>query len=113
MRLPGWLVFIVFVPLQIYLFWQLRGEWGWLWTLFILLLLGIVATRSARAPWLTSLFFPARAYRWERRRHVFQGILFLVAAVGWLFHWGPWWLPDAHPWWPAMVTASLVKAAVR
>lgn len=105
-RLPGWLVFLVFVPLQIFLFVKLVGAWGFWWSLVSVFLVGILATRAARAPLFRSMLFPAWADRWESRRHLFQGILLLAAAVAYLAAWGP------QPWLPLVLVVSLVKSAV-
>lgn len=114
--LPGWLVFIVFVPLQIWIFLKLFEQWRW-WTLLLFVVLGFLGNRASRAPWLTALIFPGLAARHERRRHVFQGILFLAAALTWL-------LPASavaptyaaswpQPWLPLAFLATLLKAALR
>ena len=119
-RLPGWLVFVVFVPLQIWLFWKLFEHWRW-WTVLFFMLLGFLGNRAARAAWLTELLFPGRARRHEARRHIFQGILFLAAALAAL----PWLLPQSlgfapawydalpQPWIPLAFLVTLLKAALR
>lgn len=105
-RLPGWLVFVVFVPLQIWFFLKLRSAWG-LWpTIGSFLVLGILATRAARAPWLQRLIFPQHAERRERRRPVYSGILLVLAAASFFVPFGP------QPWLPAAAAVSLVKANV-
>lgn len=119
-RLPGWLVFVIFVPLQIWLFWHVFQEWRW-WTVLFFMVLGLLGNRAARAAWLTEMFFPRRARRHEARRHVFQGILFLAAAIAAL----PRLLPQSEaltpgwlealpwPWVPLAFLVTLVKAALR
>lgn len=106
LRLPGWLVFLIFVPLQIYLIVKLYDAWGFWKTLGTVFLIGLVATRAGRARGLRALLFPGWAERWEQRRHVFQGLLFLGAAVTFYFALGP------QPWIPLLVAASAIKAAV-
>lgn len=120
---PGWLVFLLFVPLQVYFAILLFREWGFWASLGFLLVLGFVGNRAARAPWLTSLLFPGHAWRHERRRHVFQGVLFLgagallvlhyagVATYGPLVHWFG--VERGIPLLAAMLGATLLKASVR
>lgn len=112
-RLPGWLAFIIFVPLQIWLFLELRAVWGIWWTLLVITVLGLIGSRAARAPWFRSLLFPGSALRWERRRFVFQIVLAALALAAFLARVGPWWLPDAHPWFAGYVTTTLAKAVLR
>jgi hypothetical protein len=120
-RLPGWLVFIVFVPLQIWLFLHLKDAWGWWWTIASFMALGLMGARAARAPWLTSMLFPSHAMRHEMRRHVFQGILFLLAALTWLAPQAvaagvapsAWAAHVPQPWLPLALLVTLLKAAVR
>lgn len=116
LTLPGWLVFVIFVPLQIWLFLNLFGHWRW-WTVLFFLLLGLVGSHAARAPWLTSMLFPHRALRHERRRHVFQGILFLGAALAWLLPQNPTVFAFAaswpQPWLPLAFLVTLLKSALR
>lgn len=115
---PAWLVFLLFVPLQIYFAIRLFGAWGFWPTAGTLLLLGIIGNRAARAPWLMSLMFPGWAWKRESRRHIFQGILFLGAAIIFLLRYGPV-LATLEP--PVgdvpllsvMAFTTLVKAAVR
>lgn len=106
-RFPGWLVFLLFVPLQIWLFLELKDAWGWWPTIGAFLVLGLLATRAARAPWLKSMLFPGWAAQRERRRPFWSGVLLVLAAVSWLLPWGP------QPWLPAAAVTSLVKANVR
>lgn len=114
-RIPGWLVFVIFVPLQIWIFLNLFEQWRW-WTIAFFLALGILGNRAARAPWITSMLFPMRAVRHERRRHVFQGLLFLAAALGWLLPQAAF-LPAAapwpHPWLALAFLVTLLKSALR
>ena len=114
--LPGWLVFLIFVPIQIYLFFQLFQHWKW-WTILFVMVLGFLGNRAARAPWITQLFFPGHAYRHELRRHVFQGILFLAAAVTWFVPRAAaaptWALAWPQPWVPLAFLATLLKASLR
>lgn len=120
---PAWLVFLLFVPLQVYFAILLFQEWSWWATLLFLLALGIVTGRASRVPMLMALFMPNRAIRRERRRHVFQGILFLGAGVLLLLHYagiasyGPlahWFGVEAGiPLLGAMFGVALVKSAVR
>ena len=105
-RLPGWLVFVVFVPLQVWLFLELKSAWGWWPTIGAFLVIGLVAARAARAPWFQRLFFPYHAARRETRRPLYSGILLVLAAVSWFLPFGP------QPWLPAAVGVSLVKANV-
>lgn len=115
-RLPGWLVFLVFVPLQIWIFFQLFQDWRW-WTIPFFMLLGFLGNRAARAPWITQLFFPGHAYRHEVRRHVFQGILFLAAAITWFVPRSVGLFPASaawpQPWLPLAFLVTLLKAALR
>lgn len=123
MRLPGLLVFIIFVPLQIWLFLELKDFWGYWWTLLMFLVVGILGNRAARAPWLTAMLFPHRAIRHETRRHVFQGILFLAAGLTFLLpKYNTGWLPATQaawvngwpqPWLPLLFLVTLLKAALR
>lgn len=106
-RLPAWLVFIVFVPLQIWLFLKLRETWGFWPTVGAFTVVGFLAARAARAPWFQRLFFPHRAERRERNRPLYSGILLVLAAVSWFLPFGP------QPWLPAAVGVSLVKANVQ
>ena len=116
-RLPGWLVFVIFVPLQIWLFLNLFEHWRW-WTVLFFFVLGLVGNRAARAAWLTELLFPHRARRHERRRHVFQGILFLAAALAWFLPRATaiapgWVMALPQPWVPLAFLVTLLKAALR
>lgn len=122
LRLPGWLAFLLFVPLQIFLAIKLFGAYGFWATLGLLLVLGILATRAGRAQVLRALFFPHAAIRHENRRHVYQGILFLLAAIAFVLVTAPqpWvgrgfhdWLATGHPWLPLAIVVSLVKATLR
>lgn len=120
---PGWLVFLLFVPLQIYFAILLYQAWGFWATVGFLLVLGIVGNRAARVPWLHGVLFPGHAMRREGRRHVFQGILFLGAALVFVLHfsmqrtYGPvhgWFgVEQGIPLLGAMALATLVKSAVR
>ena len=115
--LPGWLVFVIFVPLQIWLFWKLFEHWRW-WTILFFMLVGFLGNRAARAAWLTEMFFPGRARRHEARRHIFQGILFLCAALAWLLPQSPQFAPAwvealPQPWIPLAFLVTLLKAALR
>lgn len=114
--LPGWLVFLIFVPIQIFLFWKLFGEWRY-WTILFFLVVGFFGNRAARVPWLTALLFPGRAYRHEVRRHVFQGILLLAAAITWLLPRSAvaptWSLGWPQPWVPLVFLVTLLKASLR
>ena len=120
---PGWLVFLLFVPLQIYFAILLYQAWSFWATLGFLMVLGIVGNRAARAPWIMSMFMPNLAMRRESRRHFFQGVLFLGAAVVAVLHYsygytyGPTFdlldLVKGIPLLGAMCLTTLVKAAVR
>jgi H+/Cl- antiporter ClcA len=116
LRIPGWLVFVIFVPLQIWLFLHLFDHWRW-WTLLFFFALGILGNRAARAAWLTTMLFPHRAVRHERRRHVFQGLLFLGAALTWLLPQSPGTFAFAatwpQPWLPLAFLVTLLKSALR
>ena len=116
-RIPGWLAFVIFVPLQVWLFWKLLGAWGFWWNLLFFLTLGFLGNRAARAAWFTQMLFPNRAHRHEMRRHVFQGILFLAAALTWLApqaSFAPAWVHAIpQPWVPIAFVVTLLKAALR
>lgn len=116
LRVPGWLVFLIFVPLQIWIFWRLFEHWRW-WTAPFFLLVGFLGNRAARAPWLTQILFPGHARRHELRRHVFQGILFVAAATTWLLPQNvaapAWALAWPQPWMPLAFLVALLKAALR
>lgn len=116
-RLPGWLVFVIFVPLQIWLVLHLFEHWRY-WTILFMMVLGFMGTRAARAPWLTSMLFPGKAIRHEMRRHVYQGLLFLAAAVTWILPQNPavapaWAIAWPQPWLPLAFLVTLLKAALR
>lgn len=106
LRLPAWLVFLLFVPLQIWIVINLYQEWGFWKVVGLILVIGIVTTRAGRARGLRAWLFPGYAEQWERRRHIFQGILFLGAALTFYFTLGP------QPWVPLLIAASAIKAAV-
>lgn len=106
-RFPAWLAFVIFVPLQIWIFLEMKAAWGWGWTILAFVVIGIVAARAARAGFLRETFFPRWAARWEKRRHIYQGALLLAAAVTFLAAWGP------QPWLPAAALTALAKASVR
>lgn len=120
---PGWLVFILFVPLQIYLAYLLFQAWGFWASVGFLIVLGFIGNRAARAPWLMSFFAPNLAWKRERRRHVFQGILLLAGGAlltlhfydlytyGPLVHWFD--VAKGIPLLGVMCLTTLVKAAVR
>lgn len=107
MRAPAWVLLFVFLPLQIFLFVKILGEWGFWRSAGAMLLLGLVATRAARARGLRAILFPQYAERWEQRRHIFQGILFVGAVVLWVAKFGP------QPWLPLAVGLSAIKAGVQ
>ncbi|MFA5860325.1 MAG: hypothetical protein WDA16_01385 [Candidatus Thermoplasmatota archaeon] len=122
LRLPGWLAFLIFVPLQIFLAIKLYQAYGFWWLLAILLVLGVLGTRASRAHWLRAAFWPGWAAQWEARRHIYQGILFLIAAIAFVLVVSPqpWvaagldaWLQRGHPWVAGSALVSLVKAALR
>ena len=81
LRIPGWIAFVVFFPLQVWFAVKLFQAYGFWPTVGVLFVMGLVAARAARAPWIRALFFPHAAWRHEQRRHVFQGALFLFAAL--------------------------------
>lgn len=120
---PGWLVFLLFVPLQIFFAILLFQAWGFWATFGFLVALGIIGNRAARTPWLQGMLFPGYANRREARRHIFQGILFLGAGVVFVLHYsfgrtyGPVhdWLgvEQGIPLLGAMALTTLVKSAVR
>ena len=122
MRLPFWLALLIFVPLQIYLAIKLYAAYGFWVALAVLIVVGVLAARAARAPWFRAMLFPHWAMRWESRRHLYQGILFLGAALAWFLvatavpgvpqglHD---WLAKGYPFLPLAMTVSLVKAALR
>ena len=71
---------------------------------------------------LRSMLFPNWAMRWESRRHLYQGILFLAAALAWLLvattvpgvpEGLRAWLAKGYPFLPLVMTVALVKAALR
>lgn len=107
LRLPGWFVFIVFVPIQIWIFFRMKDAWGLWRTVGTFLLVGLLAARATRPMGLRAMLFPWWAERWEGRRHVYQGILLFAAAVTWFAPWGP------QPWLPAIIAVSAVKAGMR
>ena len=115
-RIPGWLAFVIFVPLQIWLFYHVFEHWRW-WTILFFMALGFLGNRAARAAWLTEMIFPARAVRHEARRHIFQGILFLAAALAWFLPQSAiapaWMLALPQPWIPLAFLVTLLKAALR
>lgn len=122
LRLPGWLVFLVFVPLQVWIFLNLVDHWGFWWSLLFVLVVGMVATRAGRATGLRALLFPSFAQRWEERRHLYQGLLFLAAVATFTVLYGPGHIVGdplspaqraAAPWVGGFLAASAVKAAVR
>lgn len=122
LRLPWWLAFLIFFPLQVFLAIKLIGAYGFWWTLLVLLVVAFLATRAARAPWFRALLFPESADKWEGRRHVYQGILFLLAAFAWLLvaYPQPWvgaglhaWLERGYPFLPLALLVALVKATLR
>lgn len=122
MRLPFWLAMLIFVPLQVYLAIKLYAAYG-LWTaLAVLVVIGILSARAARAPWFRAMLFPHWALQWERRRHLFQGILFLGAALAWLLVASEVprvplglhdWLATGYPFLPLAGVVALVKATLR
>lgn len=122
LRLPWWLAFIVFFPLQVFLAVRLIQSYGFWWALLVLVTLGLAATRAARAPWIREMLFPDAAWRHEERRHIFQGLLLVVALVAWVLVAFPqaWvgagfegWLRRGYPWLPLLSLVALVKATVR
>jgi len=116
-RLPGWLAFLIFFPLQVYLAVKLwLSDWAWWAILGALLLFAFLGNRAARVPWIQQLLFPAHAAQREARRHVYQGILFLVAAVLFLFYpWGPMlpWTARGVPILGMISLVTLLKASLR
>lgn len=122
-RVPGWLVFVIFVPLQVWLFLNLVDVWGFWWTLPFFLLLGVLGARAGTPPWLRAALFPQWAQRWEERRHLYQGILLLLAAGSWLLPQAPegvlpagleaWADGWPQPWLPLAYLVTLVKSALR
>ena len=89
-RLPGWLAFLIFFPIQVYLAVKLwASDWAWWLIVLTLMVFGILGNRASRVPWIQHMLFPNVAAQREARRHVYQGILFLVAALLFLFPWGP------------------------
>lgn len=121
-RFPGWLVFLIFVPLQIWFFFELKDVWGIWWTILFFLVVGYLGNRAARAPWIKTLLFPGKALKWERRRHVYQGILFILAGLTFVLPTMAMGLPERvatmaqswpQPWLPLAFLVTLLKAAVR
>lgn len=115
-RLPGWLAFLIFFPLQVYLavkLWQ--SDWAWWAILLVLLAFGILGNRASRVPWIQHLLFPHVAAQREARRHVYQGILFLLAALLFLFPWGPLlhWTAQGIPLLSVLALVTLLKASLR
>ena len=122
LRIPGWVAFLVFIPLQVWFAIMLFQSYGFWVALLTLFLVALVAARAARAPWIRALFFPEAAWRHEQRRHVYQGVLFLFAALAWLLAANPqaWmptgvtaWLQRGLPWLPLAALVSLVKSTLR
>ncbi len=106
-RLPGWLIFILFVPLQVYLFLQTIEVWGFWKAAGVFLVLTIITTRATRPMGLRVLLFPMWAHRWQQRRHVYQGVLFLIAALTYSIPWG------SQPWLAAAAAVGAIKAFLR
>lgn len=122
LRIPGWLAFVLFVPLQVFLAVRLFLAYGFWIALLILVILAFLASRAASVHWFRALLFPNWALRREQRRHVYQGILFLAAAFSLLLAASPqrWmpagvtaWLERGYPWLPLACVVWLVKAALR
>lgn len=122
LRLPGWVVLLVFVPLQVFFAVKLFQSYGFWWALLVLATLSVVATRAAAPNWFRAMFFPQWAARHEMRRHAFQGILLLAAVGAFLLAahpqgWVPGaftaWLQRGAPWLPLAIGTSLVKSALR
>jgi hypothetical protein len=117
LRLPGWLAFLIFFPLQVYLAVKLwESDWAWWLILLALLVLALLGNRAARVPWIQQLLAPRMAAQREARRHVYQGILFLGAAVALLFGLGPrlfWFAPGGVSLVGVMALVTLLKASLR
>lgn len=104
--LPWWLVFLVFLPLQIWLFLKLRDAWGIWRTVLAILVVGFVAANAARPRGLLAWIFPNRAARQNAARPVWVLVLAALAAASWFLPWGP------QPWLAAFIGASGAKAVV-
>jgi hypothetical protein len=119
---PAWLVALVLLPLQVWFAIELWKAYGFWQLLAIGIVLAFLGSRASAPHWLRALFAPGWAVRWQQRRHVYQGILFLVAAIAFLLvaYPQPWvpagltaWLARGHPFLAASALVSLVKAALR
>ena len=104
--LPWWLVFLVCVPLQVWLFFQLRASWGIWPTVGTILVVSLVAAKAARPQGLLSWIFPNRAARKNATRPFWLLVLAAAAAATWFLPWGP------QPWLAAFIGASGAKAVV-
>lgn len=115
-RLPGWLVFLIFFPLQLWLALKLwQSEWPWWAILLGLAVVGFLGNRAASVPWIQQLLFPRMAAQREARRHVYQGILLVGAVVIALLAWGPklHWPVEGLPLMTVIPLVALLKASVR
>lgn len=116
-RLPGWLAFLVFFPLQVYLVVKLwESDWAWWLILLLLLAFAYMGNRAARVPWVQQLFFPGMAAQREARRHIYQGALFLAAALAFVFGFGPrlhWFAPEGVSLVAVIALVTLLKASLR
>lgn len=104
--LPWWIALLVFVPLEIWLFLEMRAAWGVWRTLGVVLVLALLAARAARPKGILAWIFP----RWRERRHAARPVWLLAlvaaAAASWFLPWGP------QPWLPAFAAVLGAKAVV-
>lgn len=104
--LPGWLVFVLFLPLQVWLFLKMRDAWGVWRTLLTVLVVAFVAANAARPRGLLAWLFPDRAARQNAARPLWVLVLAGLAVAVWFLPWGP------QPWLAAFIGASGAKAVV-
>lgn len=103
---PWWLVLLVFLPLEVWLFLKMRDVWGLVKTILAFLVLGFLAARASRPRGILAWLFPTRAERKAAARPVWLALLLLAAAFLWWSPFGP------QPWLPAAACAFGAKALV-
>lgn len=101
-----WLVLLVFLPLEAWLFLKMRHVWGLWETILAFIVLGLLAARASRPRGVLAWLLPVRAERKAAARPVWLALLVLVTAFLWSSPFGP------HPWLPALACALSVKAIV-
>lgn len=104
--MPGWLVLLVFLPLDIWLFLRLRDAWGLWRAAGAFLVLGLLAARAARPRGLLAWLMPGRAERKHSERPVWLAALALAAVVAWFLPFGP------QPWLPLVAATLGAKALI-